>query len=70
MSFGGTIRLVPLKRLWMVSKIKLKNTNTKVYNNEAKLLLLSQKPSQCNLLNENIASMKSDEIPIIVIIAS
>ena len=34
MSFGG-IRLVPLKRLRMVRKIKLKNTNTKVYNNEA-----------------------------------
>ena len=32
----------------------------------SKLLLLSQKPSQCNLLNENIVSMKSHEITIII----
>jgi len=32
MSFGGTIRLVPLERQRMVRKIKVKNTNTKIYN--------------------------------------
>ena len=35
MSFGGTIRLVLLKRLRMMRKMKVKNTNTKIYNNKA-----------------------------------
>ena len=54
----------PFKKMKEGGEDEDEEHRSKNLQQQSRLLLLSQKPSQCSLLNETIASMKSDEITI------
>ena len=54
----------PFKKMKEGGEDEDEEHRSKNLQQQSRLLLLSQKPSQCSLLNETIASMKSDKITI------